>query len=120
MMMFRWNNKQPGIKKKCGHHHDIYNCISPLIKRLGLPLFYSNNTAVFGEKLVRLIWSFVYFHFFEALNGTLEMQFLVSASFLHLIKDIDSIFEGHAGQIFKAKTLLNNAFKIYILYWLIQ
>ena len=36
-----------------------------------------------------LIWSLVYFHYFEAsLNDAIEVQFF-RASFLHLIKDTD-------------------------------
>ena len=38
------------------------------------------------------------------------MQFF-RASFLHLIKDTESM-QGHATQIFKVKTLLNNAFNM--------
>ena len=50
------------------------------------------NTTVYGEKRVRLIRPLVYFHFFEAaLNGALEAQFFFRASFVHLIRDNDSM-----------------------------
>ena len=84
MMMFRWSNKQPGIQKirnLCGHYQDIYDWKSPLNKRSGLPF----NTAVYGESLV-------YFHIFEALNGTFEVQFFFLQVFiLYLIKDTYSM-----------------------------
>ena len=47
----------------------------------------------------KIIWSFVYLHFSEALNDAFEVQFF-RASFLHLIKDTDSM-KGHAAQILK-------------------
>ena len=40
-----------------------------------------------GE-MSKIIQSFVYFHFFEALTCAFEVQFL-QASFLHLIKDTE-------------------------------
>ena len=65
-----------------------------------------SNTAVYGEKLVRWIWSLVYFHFFEALNGAFEVQF----SGLHLYKLSKTLIACRDMQlrIFKVKTLLNN------------
>ena len=111
MMMFRWTNKQPGpqmFRNICGHCQNIYDWMSPLNKRPGLPFIL--NTAVYGGKRLRYICSFVYFHFFETLNGAFEVH-LFRASFLHLIKDTGSM--GHAAQICRVKTLLNNAFKLH-------
>ena len=71
-----------------------------------------SNTAVYGGKLVYMINPVTCFfntflkHFF---HDAFEVQFF-RASFLHLIKGTDSMW-AHASQIFKVKTLLNDAFK---------
>ena len=105
VMMFRWTNKQPGIQtfwNLCGHYQDIYDWISPLNKW--------SNTAVYGEKLVRCIWSLVYFLFFEALNGAFEVQFLSGLHFYTVWKTL-IVCRDMQLRFFKVKTLLNNAFK---------
>ena len=42
------------------------------------------------SKINPVTYSLVYFHFFKALNGAFEVQFF-RASFLHLMKDTDSM-----------------------------
>ena len=62
---------------------------NPLIQSQGFnPIYHGtvrltiySNAAVYGEKLVRCIQSLVYFHFFEALNGAFEVQFLSGIHF---------------------------------------
>ena len=47
MVMFRWTNKQPRIQKfwnVCSHYQDIYDWISPLNKRSGLPFILTQQS----------------------------------------------------------------------------
>ena len=88
-MMFRVN-KQPGMQKFLNwrsYYQEIYDWISSLNKQSGSRFI---NTVVYGGKWVWWIWSFVYFHSFEALNDAFEVHFF-RASILHLTKDSDSI-----------------------------
>ena len=109
-MMFRWTNKQLRNIKVLKFMRSLskYDWISPLNHSQAYiyrPTIYS-NTTVYAEKLVRLIRSLVSFHLFEALNGALvHGAYFFRASFLHLIKDTDSIY-GHAAQIFKSKNIV--------------
>ena len=56
-----------------------------------------------GGGVRKIIWSFVYFHFFKAVNGAFEVQFFQGFMFTSHQR------QGHAAQIcVKVKILLNN------------
>ena len=50
-----------------------------------------SNTAVYGEKLVKYIRPFVYFHCFEALNGAFADQFFQGFIFTPYQRQSDSM-----------------------------
>ena len=95
-MMFRWINKQPGLKKSknlCGHYQDIHDWISPFNKPWGL-WFIPIQQSIW--KWVFYIPSLVCFHFFEVLKDAFKVHFFQGFMFTpyYLIKDTDSM---HAG-----------------------
>ena len=103
MMMFRWTNKQPGIQKfwnLCSHYQDTCKVLwlnitseykTVRLKPYQLP-FILLQTAVYGEKWVRYIKS-SHLSIFPSLKHLMVLLRCIffGASFLHLIKDTDSM-----------------------------
>ena len=86
-MMFRWTNKQPGIQNfsnLCSHYQDIYDWISPLNKRSGLPFILWGRISLWGENeydqsghfsiftSLKQLWCFWGAFFFRASSYTLS------------------------------------------------
>ena len=92
IMMSRWTIKQPGIQKfwnLCGLYQDIYDWISPLNKRSGWP-FYILTQQSMGRNEYGISGHSLIFAFSKHLIVLLRCNFF-RASFLHLIKDTDSM-----------------------------
>ena len=88
MMMFRWTNKQPGMQN-IRHLYSHYQAdwISPLNKRSGLPFILTQQSMwrIESDKSGHLSICTSLKHLIGALKCIFQ------ASFLHLIKDTDSM-----------------------------
>ena len=102
-MMFRWINKQPGIQKFwnwCSHYQDIYDWISPLNKpsgRSGLWFILTQQSMGQNENGKSGHLS-IFTSLFKAFDNAFEVHFF-RASFLHVIKDTNSIHVYKAMQL---------------------
>ena len=86
MMMFRWTNKQPGMQKfwnLCCHYQDIYHWINGQAYHLFL------HSSIWG-KMSEINLVIVMFTSLKHLMVLLRCNFF-RASFLHLIKNTDSM-----------------------------
>ena len=90
-MVFRGVNKQPEMQKFwkwCSHYQEIYDWISPLNKRSGLPFILTQKSMrenEYGESGHLSIFTLL-----KHLMMLLEYNYF-RASFLHLYKDTDSM-----------------------------
>ena len=91
-MMFRWTIKQPGIQKfwnlRC-LYQNIYDWISPLNKRSGRPFILTQESM--GEMSMVFLVSCIFSLFWSMHLMVLLRCNIFRTSFLHLIKDIDSM-----------------------------
>ena len=93
MMMFRWTIKLPGIQKfwnLCSLYRDIYDWISPLNKRSGIPFILTQQSMGRNEYVISGHLHNSLFLKHLKLMVLLSCNFF-KASFLHLIKDTDSM-----------------------------